>query len=362
MRDLRNRATANALAAGQPAWHLGGMNGLSANRHLVGIAFLCVGIAIFSVQDAIIKLISGVYPVTEIVFIRAIIAIPLLLAFVHFEAGLRALITRRFWWLTARAVLMLCAYTSYYIAFPVLPLADAVALFFMSPVFVTALSIPVLREKVQPVVWFAIALGFAGVVIMVKPFQSGFEPAALLSLMSAALYASSMVMARKLGTEESASVMAFYQNWVYLAGSGLAALVFALSGVTKAAHPSLDFLVRPWLRPEFADFLLMASCGVIAAVAMSLLTAAYRLAEVNRVTVFEYTGMFWTPLWGFLFFAEVPALTTVTGALLIAGAGLLTLAPVPLKPSASMRTGNALISKRAGLLIQIRQNNLKRQG
>jgi uncharacterized membrane protein len=169
------------------------MKGLTANRHLAGIAFLCLGIAIFSVQDAIIKLVSGAYPVTQIVFTRAVTGIPLLLAFVHFEAGINALITRRFWLLVIRAVLLFSAYTTYYIAFPALPLADAVALFFMSPVFVTALSIPVLGEKIRPIVWFAIALGFAGVVIMVKPFQSGFEPAALLSLMSAAFYATSMV-------------------------------------------------------------------------------------------------------------------------------------------------------------------------
>jgi drug/metabolite transporter (DMT)-like permease len=332
-----------------------------ANRHLLGIGFLCLGIAVFSVQDAIIKLVSSGYPVTQIVFVRAITGIPLLLAFVHFEAGLGALVTKRFWLLLVRAVLLLSAYTSYYIAFPTLPLADAVALFFMAPIFITVLSLPVLGETIRPVVWLAIGLGFAGVVIMVKPFQSGFEPAALLSLMSAALYATSMVMARKLGAEESASVMAFYANWVYLVGAGLAALFFFGAGVTEAAHPSLNFLVKPWRWPGLIDFLLMASCGVIAAIAGSLLTAAYRVTEANRIAVFEYTGLFWTPLWGFLFFAEVPGLTTVLGALLIVGAGLITFTPSPAKRSAFTHVENAPLSKRAQRLMHIRQSNVKRQ-
>jgi len=70
---------------------------------------------------------------------------------------------------------------------------------------------------------------------------------------------------------------------------------------------------------------MMAACGVIAAVAMSLLTHAYRMADASLVTVFEYTGMIWGPLWGFLFFAEVPPITTLLGMLLILAAGLIVL-------------------------------------
>ena len=95
---------------------------------------------------------------------------------------------------------------------------------------------------------------------------------------------------------------------------------------TKLGHPSLDFLVRPWAMPTPKDFLLMAACGVIAAIAIPLLTQAYRLAEANIVTVFEYTGMIWAPLWGFLFFGEIPRWTTLLGMLLIVTAGLYSLA------------------------------------
>jgi drug/metabolite transporter (DMT)-like permease len=86
--------------------------------------------------------------------------------------------------------------------------------------------------------------------------------------------------------------------------------------------------------PTPKDFLLMAVCGVIAAIAMSLLTQAYRLAEANLVTIFEYTGMIWAPLWGFLFFGEIPRWTTLIGMLLIAAAGLYSL-----KGAAAQRPG-----------------------
>jgi drug/metabolite transporter (DMT)-like permease len=132
-----------------------------------------------------------------------------------------------------------------------------------------------------------------------------------------------MIIARKLGVSEPATVMAFYQNAVYLIGALVIAAFFAGLGIDHAVHPSFDFLVRPWVWPNNYDLFLMGICGVIAAIAMSLLTNAYRMADANLVTVFEYTGMFWAPLWGFLFFNEVPRWTTLTGLGLILIAGLI---------------------------------------
>jgi drug/metabolite transporter (DMT)-like permease len=143
-----------------------------------------------------------------------------------------------------------------------------------------------------------------------------------LSLLAAALYGVSMLMARKMGVSLVASVMAFYQNLVFLIGAGAAAVALSLLGVTSAHHPSLQFLVRPWTLPSLADGLLIGACGVVAAVGTLFLTNAYRVAKTSVVTPFEYTGILWAPLWGFLFFAEVPKLTTFAGAATIAIAGL----------------------------------------
>jgi drug/metabolite transporter (DMT)-like permease len=129
--------------------------------------------------------------------------------------------------------------------------------------------------------------------------------------------------------------MAFYQNGIYLVGAALMALVFHLVGWTTFEHPSLAFLVRPWAWPDAKSLIMMAACGVIAAMAMSLLTHAYRMADASLVTVFEYSGMIWGPLWGFLFFAEVPPVTTFVGMLLIMVAGLIVLARPRLRQRAT---------------------------
>jgi drug/metabolite transporter (DMT)-like permease len=294
-------------------------------RNIAGMATLALGIFVFSTQDAIIKAISGDYAVTQAIVIRSLVSLPILAAMVHAESGLESLISANFWPLAARGLILLASYTAYYMAFPALPLAEAIALFFVSPIFVTVLAGPLLGENVSLKSWFAVAIGFVGVLFIVRPGSALFEPAALLSLVAAATYAVAMIFVRKLAVSETATVMAFYQNGAYLLGALVIAGVCAALGLTKLGHPSLDFLVRPWATPTLKDFLAMAACGVIAAIAIPLLTQAYRLAEANLVTVFEYTGMIWAPLWGFLFFGEIPRWTTLIGMLLIVTAGLYSL-------------------------------------
>lgn len=298
------------------------MHSWKPTRNVEGMISLTLGIILISMQDGIIKGLSGDYAVTQAIVIRSIVALPIFLAMVHFETGLGNLRSRNLLPMLLRGLLMLSAYTSYYMVFPVLPLAEAVALFFTCPIFITLLAGPMLGERVRPGTWVAVLLGFAGVLIILRPGGSLFEPAALLSLVTAVTYAIAMIMARKLGRTEPASVMSFYQNGVYLVGGGLVASIFASLGVTHVSHRSLNFLVRQWTMPSTGDLLLMVACGIIAAVALPLLTHAYRRAEANLVTTLEYTAMIWVPLWGFLFFGEIPRLTTILGAALIVAAGL----------------------------------------
>jgi drug/metabolite transporter (DMT)-like permease len=293
------------------------------NRNLLGILSLIFGVMLFSTQDAIIKSISGDYAVTFAMAARCLVALPLLLLMVHLECGIAKLKSPLFWALVMRGGILLIAYTTYYMGLPALPLAEAIALFFAAPIIVTVLSVPMLGEKVSAQSWAAIALGFIGVLVILQPGTALFNPAALFSLISAATYALAMIIARKLGVSEPATVMAFYQNAVYLVGALIIAAFFAGLGIDNLGHPSFDFLVRAWVWPKTYDLFLMGICGVIAAIAMSLLTNAYRMADANLVTVFEYTGMIWAPLWGFLFFNEIPRWTTLTGLGLILMAGLI---------------------------------------
>ena len=312
------------------------------NNTARGILYLCLGVFVFSLQDAIIKQVSGAYPLTQVVVIRSLVAFPILLALVQREVGWRALFGNQLGPLIARALIMFVSYTAYYMAFPALPLADAVALYFTVPLFVTALAGPFLGEHSGWRVWAAVLLGFAGVMVMLQPGTGLFEPAALLSLLSACMYGTSMLMARKIGATQPASVLSFFQNAGFFVGAVITALVLHALGIENAAHPSLAFLVRGWMWIPLTDLLLIGACGVVAATGMMFLTSAYRIAQANRVAPFEYTGILWAPLWGFMFFQEIPRATTVAGAAVIVLAGLLALrmARHPSNPSDPINPSN----------------------
>ncbi|TIX78880.1 MAG: DMT family transporter, partial [Mesorhizobium sp.] len=198
------------------------------NRIVFGMASLCLGVLVFSLQDPLIKAVSDTYPVTEVMAIRSIVALPILLVLVHADVGLRAIFSKRFRMLTTRAFILFTSYTVYYLAIAALPLADAVALYFMAPLFIMALAGPYLGERVAWQTLVTVMVGMLGVLVMLRPGAGLFDWAALLSLGSAVLYGFSQLMARKIGDTESSTVMAFYQNAVYLLGAAAVAVLFWL--------------------------------------------------------------------------------------------------------------------------------------
>jgi drug/metabolite transporter (DMT)-like permease len=301
----------------------GGSTAVRSNERLKGILFLCAGAMIFTVQDVIIKWISGDYPVTQILATRSLVAFAPLFILLHFDGGLRGLNGRRLGRLLLRSALMFASYTTYYLAIAAIPLAEAVSLFYTAPLFIVALSGPMLRERVGPTRWLAVVVGFLGALIMCRPGADVVDPAALFSLCAAALYALAQVMARDLGATYRASVMALAQNSVNLAAAlaiGLIAGGGAYAG--GASHPSLAFLLRAWAVPTTVDLLLMAATGIIAAVAIWFLTQAYRIAEANVIAPFEYSSIIWVVLLAYLIWGEVPERFTVVGGLLIVAAGI----------------------------------------
>ena len=297
----------------------------STRNNLIGIACLCLGALIFSLQDSAIKAISHGEAVTLAIVFRAFVSLPILASMIAWQGGIRTLRDSQWKLLIIRGAILMVAYTTYFMAFPALPLAEAVALYFMVPLFVTLLAGPMLREHVSWKSWAAVGLGLVGVFVVLQPGTALFNPAALLSLVSAAAYAFSMILARKYGAGTSALVMSFYQNAVYLVLAALIAGVVATLHIEPPGHPSLDFLFRAWAWPNFHDALLMGFCGVVAAFGSTLLANAYRVGEASVVAPFEYTGMIWAVTFGFLFFAEVPRATTLLGMGLIAVAGTLAL-------------------------------------
>ena len=296
---------------------------MTSSRH-PGLAALCLcgGVAIFSGQDWIIKLLSGDYPVHQAIAIRGVVAVLILLAYIALDGKIGSLRSKRMGLLIVRGLVLMMAYTTYYLAFPSMPLANIVALWFTVPLFVTALAGPFLGEKVGVRRWTAAIVGFAGVLIIVRPFANSFSLASLLPIASALTYSISALMARRMGETESAPVMSFYQNLVYLLVALVMAAIFGGGAFEGASNPSLEFLVRGWVTPSWLDLALLAACGVIASIATVLLTQAYRMAEANFVACFEYSAIILATLGGYLFWREVPDLYFFVGAALIVAAGL----------------------------------------
>jgi drug/metabolite transporter (DMT)-like permease len=130
-----------------------------------------------------------------------------------------------------------------------------------------------------------------------------------------------MVLTRRIGATETAPAMSTWGNAVFLLGALTLSAIFGAGGHDGETHRSLAFLMRGWTTPSAFDFMLMASCGVIAAVALTLLTQAYRVAEANVVAPYEYTALIWSVLYGWLFWREWPDPVSWLGIAIIVGAG-----------------------------------------
>ena len=289
---------------------------------MAGILYLLAGIFVFSAQDLILKLLSGNYPLHQAMLLRCVTAIPFMLALVAYNGGLKTLLTANWRVMLVRGMIMFCAYTSYYLALAALPMATTVSLYFAAPLFITVLSVVFLGEIVGPRRWMAVLAGFAGVIILVRPGSELFDWAALLPVLAGLCYGTSMIIARRFGTRETAAAMAFHGNTVFLLGAIALSLVFGSGAFASDGHKSLGFLMRGWATPSLLDLGLMMACGVIAAVGSTLLTQAYRVAEANVVAPFEYSGLVWSVLYGWIFWRDWPDPVSWIGVAIIVGAGL----------------------------------------
>jgi drug/metabolite transporter (DMT)-like permease len=211
---------------------------------LKGIAFLYFGVAIFTLQDAIIKFISADYPVAEALTIRSVVAYGPLLLFLLFDGGLAALNCAHKGWVILRAACLFTAYTAYYLALAALPMSTMAAPFFSAPLFIVALSGPLLGERAGLGRWLAVLVGFAGALIVTRPDAADFEPAALLALASALAYGTAQRLARRHAAAVTTTAMAVYQNRGNLAGALAIGLLFRSGAWADQGRVSLDFLLR----------------------------------------------------------------------------------------------------------------------
>jgi drug/metabolite transporter (DMT)-like permease len=202
------------------------------------------------------------------------------------------------------------------------PLANAAALFMSAPLFVTALSVLILKEKVGLHRWGAVVIGFSMVLIILSPGSDVFQGIAALPLFSALCYAVIPILTRMIGVSEHVVTMTIYLKTSYLVLCMVAMAIIHFGGFYNLDHAMLQALTLTWRTPEPADFALISVAGLIFTLALLLITQAYRIAVVSAVSPFEYSLIFWAALIGFLAFGDVPTTRLVLGSAVMVACGI----------------------------------------
>lgn len=277
----------------------------------------------FSFNDVAIKFVSEGYALHQVVFLRALVGIPTFLIFVMpFFGGLLVFRTRRPWAHVTRGICVVFANSFLFLGLAALPIADAVAIFFVSPLIITVFSVIFLRERVGARRWGAIAVGFVGVMMIVKPGTSAFQLASIFPMIAASLYAVMHIIARWIGGTESAATMAIYSQSCFLVVSAAIGFSIGDGKLAGMAPDDLDFLVRSWAPLDFGDVPIFLLLGVTGLAGVLFISQAYRLSEAAFAASFEYVSMPMAIMWGVTVFGTWPDGVAWAGIALILGSGL----------------------------------------
>ena len=283
------------------------------DHRILGIACVVSAITLFVLQDAVIKWLSGAYPLHEIVLVRSASAIGVTLFVMRLEGGIHLLRTRRLGLQLTRSGLLVVANCAFYLALAAMTIAEATSIFFVAPLLITALSALVLREPVGPRRWAAVCIGLAGVIVMLRPGEGALQWVALLPIVAAGAYALMQTITRRLGTTEQASTIAFYAQAGFIAASVAIGLVAGDGRFAPEDDASLAFLLRAWTVPSVGDAALFLAVGVINGVGGYLMSQAYRISRPAAIAPFEYVALPMAVIWGVVFFGNWPDAITYVG-------------------------------------------------
>src|SRR5579862_614997 len=271
------------------------------SARLAGIGLMLLSIFMFSFGDALGKFLVATYSVGQLLWLRACAALIVLLPLVWRQRGEFTRLERP-WLQLLRTVLSTLEVAAFFLATVYLPLADVVTYYLACPIFVTALSAIVLREKVGWRRWSAILIGFAGVLIALHPSVRSFSWPALIALCGSMSFAILMLITRSLRNTPDI-VMATSQ----FVGTFLLGAVLAPIG---------------WVTPAPQSLALFAAAGLISVCALMCVNRSLKLAPASVVVPYQYSMIVWAVIFGLVVFGDVPAPATVVGAAIIIGAGL----------------------------------------
>lgn len=275
-------------------------------RNGLGIVLRVAAMACMACMAALVKATAerGA-PVLEIIFFRNAFAFVPVLLYIWRTSGFSVLKTSRPGGHAARSAIGLTGMVCGFTAVSMLPLTESTALSFAAPLFMTALSAPILKERVGGHRWAAVLVGFVGVLIMVRPDPTHMATlGTLLALAGALGSAGAMIAIREIGRTEPGPTIVFYFT---LAGMllGLASLPFG-----------------GWVIPDMTTLVMLICTGLLGGIGQLLLTEALRRAPVAVVAPFDYIQLIWAAIIGYLVWDELPRAATLAGACVVAASGV----------------------------------------
>ncbi|MGA2993423.1 MAG: DMT family transporter [Bradyrhizobium sp.] len=276
-----------------------------ADRPLRGIALLLLSSIFLGTSDATSKYLSATLPSIEIAWIRFLVFLVIMIPAMVPASPLFALQTKRPVLQITRGMALLGSSLLFISGLRFLPIAEASATSFVSPLFVTALSIFFLGEKVGLRRWLATAVGLMGVLVVLRPGTGAFHPAAFFPVVSAFAWACCLILTRKMSGQERTMVTMAYASIV-----GFAILCMLVPFV--------------WVVPTWHDLLFGTIIGLTSTAGQWIVVLAFRYADASVLAPFSYIQLLWVTLLGFLIFGEVPDIWTVVGAGFIVASGLYT--------------------------------------
>ena len=287
-----------------------------------GIIFILLGMATFSIQDALIKFIYKDAALYELYFGRTFVALVLLIGYLKFSKQKINLTTHYPFLTVLRVICFFFGFSFFYISLTYMSLAMANALFFSSPFFVSILATIFLKEKVGIRRWSAIFAGFLGVYIVLNPNFSDFDYMKLAPVACALCYAISMTITKITSDKDNVYTQMIH---LYLGAIFISILFFIFTGqgqLNTFSDPTFQFIFREWFTNPSYSWPFICVMGCIGAFAFFFVFNAYSIASPSVVSLYEYSLIIWSILIGYILFSNIPTPRTIIGVSIIIGSGI----------------------------------------
>ena len=291
-------------------------------NNTLGIIYIVIAMALFSVHDAILKYIFEKTSLYEIFFARTLIAALLSTGFLLIKKQRISLITHYPLLSIIRVVLHFLAFSFYFVSLTYLSLAVATALYFSTPFFMSIFARIYLKEHIGYKRWLSIFFGFIGVFIILNPNFEDFDFKILLPLLCALFYALSMTITKITSDKDNAYTQLFY---FYLITISLCCILFLFLGsgqFDNFSDPTVKFIFREWFSDINYTWKFIAIIGVLATVAVTCVFNAYSAYSTSVTSIFEYSLIVWSIVIGFFLFDDTPTIRTMIGCTIVIFAGM----------------------------------------